>query len=117
MADERGKHTQDRHVPYYAKRTLTAAGETHTEYVKMDPDKGLGVKGRSGYIINDGPGTLDVEVYDGVFWGPAIDLDSGEGFTIEHADDTWVVKVRFTAVGGGATYRINICRGTEEAAA
>lgn len=113
MAADRGKWKNDRHVPYYSKVSLAAADDESIEYIKNDPDKGLGVAGRSGWIINEGPGDITVEIFDGVYWSDPIDVYAGEGFTIEHEDDTWVEQVKVTAVNTGATYRLSMCRGTE----
>jgi len=111
MAVRPGKWKIDRHVPYYSRRTLTNAGDSHTEHIMMDPEKGLGVVGRSGWIINEGPGDLTVEIYDGKYWSDPILIDAGTGMEIEHMDDIWIKEMKLTAVTAGTTYKLSISRG------
>lgn len=112
MAVERGKWKIDRHVPYYSERTLANAGDEHTENIKLDPKKGLGVVGRSGWIINFGPGGLTVNIYDGEYWSGAMPIRATDGIVFEHQDDTWIKEMVIIAVGMGTTYEVSICRGT-----
>lgn len=111
MAEARGKYKIDRHVPYYSKKQLVNAGDSKTEYIQMDPAKGLGVVGKSGWIVNDGPGDLTVIIHDGVYISDPVDIYAGEGFGIEHADNIWVKEITMTSVTLGTTYRLYLTRG------
>lgn len=103
-----------RHVPYHARRTLGANGG-QTELVKSDMSKGLGTVGRTGYIYNDGPGSIEIKIYDGNSWTDWITIATNHGIDIYYEDNIWMEIIKVKAdKATGATYELTINPGLEE---
>lgn len=104
-----------RHVPYHARRTLTANAPVKEELIKDDSSIGLGTVGRSGYIINEGPGVIELRLYDGRDWTDWIAIKAGTGIDINYEDNIWIEKLKIkTDKTRKVTYDITINPGLEE---
>jgi len=98
------------HLPFIDSQTL-GGSETAVLAVQDDPVYGLRLPGRSGYIINDGPGGITVRTSDnGNRWSKAEIVKSGELAQYEHLDDVWIHSVEIVADAVGATYRLKFVR-------
>ncbi len=93
-----------RHVPFYSEGTVTA-GTDVVLLVKDDSEQGLGDVGRSGFIINDGAGTMYAIIDDGDGKSKDIRIDSGETIEFERGDDIWMSKVTLYCSVGSNAYR------------
>ena len=93
------------HVPFYSEGLLSVDGLL-TLLVKDDAEQGLGAVGRSGYIINDGVGSIWVTIDDGrVGKSNEIRIDNGEWFAIAREDGIWVDKLTIRTNVAGTKYR------------
>lgn len=102
------------HLPYIDERTLAASAEVYLA-VQNDPVYGLRTPGRSGYVINDGPGNITIRTSDdGERWSKAETVNSGELAQFEHLDDVWVHSVHIIADAVGATYRAKFVRQSQD---
>jgi len=102
------------HLPFIDERTLVARAEVYLA-VQKDPVYGLRTPGRSGYIINDGPGDITVRTSDnGERWSKAKSVNAGELAQFEHLDDVWIHSVHIVADAVGATYRAKFVRQSME---
>lgn len=102
------------HLPFIEKRTLAANGEAVLE-VQEHHTYGLRTPGRSGYVINDGPGEIDVRTSDnGERWSKAETAKSGELLQYEHLDDVWIHSVEIVADAVGATFRSKFVRRAQD---
>jgi len=102
------------HLPFIDARTLLANGEVFLE-VQDEPTYGLRTPGRSGYVINGGPGTIAVRTSDnGERWSKAETAKSGELLQYEHLDDVWIHTVHIVADATGAAYRSKFVRRAQD---
>ena len=102
------------HLPFIDERTLAANAEVFLE-VQEEPTYGLRTPGRSGYIINDGPGSIEVRTSDnGERFSKAEPAKSGELLQYEHLDDVWIHTVHIVADTVGATYRSKFVRRAQD---
>jgi len=102
------------HLPFIDERTLVARELVVLE-VQEHPTYGLRTPGRSGYLINDGPGPLSVRTSDnGERWSKAETAKSGELVQYEHDDDVWLHSVEVVAGAVGASYRSKFVRQAKE---
>jgi len=97
-------------LPFIAEGTL-AANEDVFLYVKNNPVNGLQKPGRTGYVQNDGPGSILVVTIDDMN-GPS---DSStvlinEQLIFEKDDDIDVNAVYIIANALGAAYRVRFAR-------
>ncbi|MEA3281677.1 MAG: hypothetical protein U9Q68_03820 [Euryarchaeota archaeon] len=98
------------HLPFIDAATLSARAEAFLR-VQEDPIYGLRTPGRSGYVINDGPGSITVRVADdGERWSKAETINSGELAQYEHLDDVWIHTVHIVADAAGASFRAKFVR-------
>ena len=98
------------HLPFIDERTLVASAEVFLD-VQDDPVYGLRTPGRSGYIVNDGPGDITVRTSDnGERWSKAETVNDGELSQFEHLDDVWIHSVHIVADASGAAYRSRFAR-------
>jgi len=108
------RKTNIRHVPYFVRRTLNANSPIQTEEIYEDNSKGLRTYGRAGYIYCDGPGSIEVNIYDGKEWSGWMLLNSGEGINIFYEDNIWIHRIRIKpGRNEKATYVIAINPGLE----
>jgi hypothetical protein len=92
------------YVPFYSEGSLAAV--PITLLIKSDPEQGLGGVGRSGYVINDGAGSIHVAIDDGrTGKSKEIRIDNGEWFSVGREDEVWVDKVTLTTTVVGTKYR------------
>jgi hypothetical protein len=97
-------------LPFIAEGTL-AANEEVTLYVKDDPIQGLKEPGGTGYIINDGPGSITVQCSDdkdGLSDLSTINIF--EHLVFEKDDDVEVKVIHIIADALGAAYRARFAR-------
>jgi len=95
----------ERHLEFVDESTLAANADKHL-YIQDDEMWGLEVPADSGYLINDGPGTLTVRNSDdGEHYSKARTVKSGETVTWENDDDIWNHTVHVVADSVGASYR------------
>ena len=97
-------------LPFIAEGTL-AANEEVTLYVKDDPVHGLQEPGGTGYIINNGPGSITVQCIDnedGLSDLSTINAD--EQLLFEKDDDVDVKEIHLIADADGADYRARFAR-------
>ena len=100
----------ERHLSFIDEDTLSANEEKYL-YVKNDDVWGLKVPGDSGYIINDGPGTLSIRNSDdGEHYTKVSTVKSGETLIFENDDDEWIHTVHIVADSVGASYRSRFAR-------
>ena len=100
----------ERHLPFVDERTLSANEEVYL-YIKSDEVWGLRVPADSGYLINDGPGELEVRVSDdGEHYTKVQTVKSGEPLWLENDDDIWAHTVHVVADSVGAAYRSAFAR-------
>ena len=93
------------HVPFYSEGSLSVDGLL-TLLVKDDAEQGLGAVGRSGYIINDGAGSIWVTIDDGrVGKSKEIRFDNGEWCAVAREDGIWVDKLTLRTDVAGTEYR------------
>ena len=93
------------HVPFYSEGSLVIATPLNL-LVKDDAEQGLGAVGRSGYIINDGAGSIWVTIDDGrVGKSKEIRFDSGEWMAVAREDGIWVDKLTLRTDVAGTKYR------------
>lgn len=92
------------YVPFYSEDLLTL--EPRILLVKDDAEQGLGAVGRSGYVINDGAGSIYVTIDDGrVGKSKEVRLDNGEWLDIAREDAIWVDKLTIRTNVVGTSYR------------
>ena len=92
------------HVPFYSEGSLAA--EPLTLLIKSDAEQGLGGVGRSGYVINDGAGSIYVAIDDGrTGKSKEIRIDNGEWFGVSREDEVWVDKLTLRTTVVGTKYR------------
>lgn len=97
-------------LPFIEEGTL-AANEEVTIYVKDDPIYGLQTPGCTGYVMNDGPGSITVQNSDdsdGV--SDASTVKSGEQLCFDKDDDVEICTVHIVAGATGAAYRTRFAR-------
>ena len=82
-----------RHIPYNIRRTLRADGR-RTELIKTDTSMGLKTVGRAGYIYNDGPGSIQIKIYDGNNWTDWITIASCDGINFYYEDNIWIERMK-----------------------
>ena len=100
----------ERHLPFVDEGTMLASEEKYI-YVADEEVYGLEVPADSGYLINDGPGTLEVRISDdGEHYTKVQTVQSGDAATWENDDDTWVHTVHVVADSIGAAYRSAFAR-------
>ena len=100
----------ERHLEFVDEGTLAASEERYL-YVKDNETWGLQVPADSGYLKNDGPGTIIVRNSDdGVHYTPVITVKRGEQAVWEHDDDVWNHTVHIVADASGAEYRSRFAR-------
>lgn len=100
-------------LPFIAEGTIAANKEV-TLYVKNDIVHGLQKPGRTGYVQNDGPGTILVQTIDNMD-GPS-DTSTiliNEQLIFEKDDDIDVNAIHITADALGASYRARFARARE----
>jgi hypothetical protein len=98
-----------RHLPFYSEGTVTTT-ESTVLLVNADGIQGLGDVGRSGYLVNEGLGTIYATFDDGKGKSKQIRIDAGETLSIDRADDIWIDKLTLLASGGNANYRCSFSR-------
>ena len=92
------------YVPFYSEGSLTL--EPITLLVSADPEQGLGAPGRSGYIINDGAGSIYVIIDDGrVGKSKEIRVDNGEWLSVAREDEIYVDKLTLRTTVAGTKFR------------
>ena len=97
------------YVPFYSEGSLTAV--PLTLLIKSDPEQGLGGVGRSGYVINDGAGSIYVTIDDGrTGKSKEILIYNGEWISINREDEIWVDKVTLRTTVVGTKYRCSFSR-------
>jgi len=102
------------HLPFIDERTLAASAEFYLR-VQADPVYGLRTPGRSGYVINGGPGDITIRTSDnGERWSKAETVLSGELAQFEHLDDVWIHSVHIVADAVGAAYRAKFVRQSQD---
>lgn len=97
-------------LPFIKEGTL-AANESVTVYVKDDPVHGLQTPGGTGYIMNDGPGSITVQSSDnsdGLSALSTVKLD--EQLLFEKGDDVEICTIHIIADASGASYRLRFAR-------
>lgn len=95
----------ERHLEFVDEGTLAASAEVYL-YIQDDREWGLKVPADSGYLINDGPGTLTVRNSDdGKHYSRAKTVKSGETAVWENDDDVWNHTVHIVVDSSGAEYR------------
>lgn len=93
------------YVPFYSEGSLVVATPV-TLLVSADPEQGLDAPGRSGYIINDGAGSIYVIIDDGrVGKSKEIRIDNGEWLNVAREDEIWVDKLTMRTTIDGTKYR------------
>ena len=93
-----------RHIPFYAEGNAT--GTSTVLLVKADPEQGLGVVGRSGYVQNDSTTeALYIIIDDGSGKSKEITIALSETFVIARDDDVWVDRLILRSRGGAVPYR------------
>jgi hypothetical protein len=93
------------YVPFYSEGSLSA-DVSLTLLIKSDPEQGLGGVGRSGYVINDGAGSIYITIDDGrTGKSKEIRIDGGEWFAVSREDEIWVDKVTLLTAVAGTMYR------------
>jgi len=98
-----------RHLPFYSEDTVIL-GTPIVLLINADSQQGLGAVGRSGYITNEGAGTLYIIIDDGEGKSKEIRIDAGETLGFDRADDVWFDKVTLRASGGNVDYRCSFAR-------
>lgn len=98
-----------RHLPFYSEGTATTTTPL-VLLVNADGEQGLGDVGRTGYIVNEGAGTIYATIDDGKGKSKQIRIDAGETLSIDRADDIWIDKLTLQASGGNANYRCSFSR-------
>jgi len=98
-----------RHLPYVAEGTL-GANETVELLIRTDNEQGLGVPGRTGYIRNDGAGSLTFKIYDGIS-GSSLPqtLNNGEYINFLREDNIYFDRVILSSTAG-CSYRAAFTR-------
>jgi hypothetical protein len=97
-------------LPFIQEGTLAANEETELN-VKDDPVYGLMEPGGTGYIQNDGPGSITIQTtdnYDGLSKESTIKIN--EQLVFEESDDIEICVVRIIADASGASYRTRFAR-------
>ena len=93
------------YVPFYSDGSLSVATPI-TLLVTADDEQGLGSPGRSGYVINDGAGSIYVIIDDGrVGKSKEIRIENGEWFSVAREDEIWVDKLTLRTTVDGTNYR------------
>ena len=93
------------YVPFYSEGSLDVDTPV-TLLVKDDDEQGLGAPGRSGYIINDGAGSIYITIDDGrVGKSKEIRVDNGEWLNIAREDEIWVDKLTLRTTVDDTEYR------------
>jgi hypothetical protein len=93
------------YVPFYSEGSLLADTPV-TLLIKSDPEQGLGGVGRSGWVINDGAGSIYVAIDDGrTGKSKEIRIENGEWFSVAREDEIWVDKVTLITAVAGTKYR------------
>jgi len=102
------------HLSYVKEGTIDD-DETVYLYVKDDEQYGLREPADSGYLVNDGPGTLTVRSSDdGERYTAPMTVYSGEMLVWELDDDEYVDRVYFTCDTDGTKYRARFARRRKE---
>ena len=98
------------HLSYVSEGTIDD-GETIYLYVKDDEKYGLREPADSGYLINDGPGTLSVQSSDnGERYTRTMTVYSGEMLMWEIDDDEYIDRVKITCDTDNTKYRARFAR-------
>lgn len=112
--DDKKRKPRIRHIPYNIRRTVGADGR-RTEQIKNDTSRGLGTAGRAGYIYNDGPGSIQIKIFDGTEWSDWMTIASGDGINFYYEDNIQIermkVKVSKTL---STTYELTMNPGLEK---
>jgi len=99
-----------RHRSYVNEGTLDPNKDVYL-YIQDDPDHGLEEPAGSGYVINDGPGTLGIKTSDdGGGYTRQITVNIGEMVEWECGDDELIHTVYLIADSYGASYRCRFVR-------
>ena len=105
---EPGKHRDlyyKRGLSYVSETNVAIVGTPNTENVVTHATKGLGRFVTTGYIVNDGPGNLKVEVsIDGTNYGDIITLIPNQ--ILEFEEETY--SLRIDATINATAYRLNV---------
>ena len=97
-------------LPFTAEDTLAASADAFL-YVKDDKVHGLQEPGRTGYVINDGLGSITVQTLDSSDGESDVStVDPGEQLIFEKEDDVEICVVHITADATGASYRSRFAR-------
>ena len=97
-------------LPFIKEGTL-AANEELTLYVKDDPVHGLKEPGGTGYIQNDGDGSITVQCSDDEDGLSDLStINAGEQLVFEKDDDINIKEINLTADAAGADYRARFAR-------
>lgn len=90
--------------PYVSETTVAAAGTPNTERIVTDPVQGLGRNAHTGYIINDGPGSLLVRLSnDGATFAPVQTVIPNQILDLTGED---VHTVQIDASANATAYRL-----------
>lgn len=97
-------------LPFIAEGTL-AADANVTLYVKDDDAQGLREPGRTGYIKNDGAGSITVQcIDDSDNLSDVSTVKANEQLIFESDDDIDISEVHIVADASGASYRARFAR-------
>ena len=100
-------------LPFISEGTLAANAEVFLD-VKDDPVHGLRAPSGTGYVINDGLGTITVQsTDDNDGMSEESTVDPGEQLIYEKEDDIEICEVHITADATGASYRARFARARE----
>ena len=93
------------YVPFFSEGSLKVSTPI-TLLVTADDEQGLGAPGRSGYIINDGAGSIYIIIDDGrVGKSKEIRVANGEWLNIAREDEIYVDKLTIRTDLDDTTYR------------
>lgn len=100
----------ERHLEFVQEGTLTPSDEVFID-IQDDKDWGLKVPADSGYVSNDGPGTLFIRNSDdGEHYTRVKTVFAGDQIEWENDDDVWNHTVHIKADAVGASYRSSFAR-------
>jgi len=99
-----------RHLPFIDEGII-AANKDKFLYIESDPEWGLVVPADSGYVINDGPGALEIRISDdGEHYTKVQTVESGGSAIWENDDDIWIHTIHMVADANGAAYKSGFAR-------
>jgi hypothetical protein len=97
-------------LPFISEGTLAANADVFLD-VKDDPVHGLRAPGGTGYVQNDGPGSITVQnTDDSDGLSDLSTVKTGEQLLFEKEDDVEICEVHITADASGASYRARFAR-------